>query len=142
MTASNELICFPVWPLPETAMGLPCNYLMGALRRTRRHPIIPLVRSKGSPPRTNGVALARPQVAAAAKKDIYIYPGCLAHVASGMFYSVVCQPTPTYPLQNLSILYTSIPSGMWLREWRKCSMKSCEHLTDVLCRFVHRKALK
>ena len=22
MTASNELICFPVWPLPETAMGL------------------------------------------------------------------------------------------------------------------------
>ena len=31
MTASNELICFPVWPLPETAIGLLCNCLMGAL---------------------------------------------------------------------------------------------------------------
>ena len=52
MTASNELICFPLWPLPETAMGLPCNCLMGALPQTLRDPIIPLVRSKGSPPRT------------------------------------------------------------------------------------------
>ena len=66
MTASNELICFPVWPLPETAMGLLCNCLMGALPQTLRDPIIPLVRSKGSPPRTND--LTRPPVAATAKK--------------------------------------------------------------------------
>ena len=42
----NELIQYPVWPLPETAMGV--------LRDT----IIPLVRSKDSPARTND--LTRP----------------------------------------------------------------------------------
>ena len=31
MTASNALIYFLVWPLPETAMGIPCNCLVGAL---------------------------------------------------------------------------------------------------------------
>ena len=28
MTASNELIFFVVWPLPETAMGVRCNCLV------------------------------------------------------------------------------------------------------------------
>ena len=31
MTASGELICYLVWSLPETAMGLLCNCLVGAL---------------------------------------------------------------------------------------------------------------
>ena len=67
MTATNSLICFPVRPLPETAMSILCNCLVGALPSTLRDPIIPLVRSKGSPPRTNG--LSRPPVAATAKKE-------------------------------------------------------------------------
>ena len=49
MTASDELICFPVWPLPETAMGLLGNCLMDALPQTLHDLIIPLMRSKGSP---------------------------------------------------------------------------------------------
>ena len=31
MTASNEFICFLAWPLPETALGILCNCLVGAL---------------------------------------------------------------------------------------------------------------
>ena len=31
MTASNAVICFPVWPVPETAMGILCNCQVGAL---------------------------------------------------------------------------------------------------------------
>ena len=53
MIESNELICFPVWPLPETAMGSLRNGLIGALPGTLRDPIIPLVRCVGSPPHTN-----------------------------------------------------------------------------------------
>ena len=88
MTASNEPICFPVWSLPETVTGLLCKCHMGALRKTLRDPIIPLVGSKGSPPRTND--LTRPPVAATAKKKRKsMHPGCLAHVVSGMFYSAV-----------------------------------------------------
>ena len=30
----NEVIKFPVWPLPETAMGVLCNCLVGALPYT------------------------------------------------------------------------------------------------------------
>ena len=66
MTTSNELIFFAVSSLPETAIGLLCNCLMGASSHTLRDPIILLVRSKGSPPRTND--LTRPPVAATAKK--------------------------------------------------------------------------
>ena len=38
----NELILFPVWPLPETAMGVLCNCLVGALLRRLRDTIFPL----------------------------------------------------------------------------------------------------
>ena len=55
-----------IWSLPETAIGLLCNCLMSALSHTLHDPIILLVRSKGSPPRTND--LTRPPVAATAKK--------------------------------------------------------------------------
>ena len=34
MTASNEFIYFLVWPLPETAIGILCNCLVGALPYT------------------------------------------------------------------------------------------------------------
>ena len=34
MTASNEMNCFLVWPFPETAMGILCNSLVGALTYT------------------------------------------------------------------------------------------------------------
>ena len=71
MTASNELICFPVWTLPETAMELLCNYLMGAVPRTPRDPIIPFVRSKCSPLQTKD--LTRPPVAATATSVSYTH---------------------------------------------------------------------
>ena len=51
----NAYIYFLVWPLPETAMGLLCNCLVGALPYTwytLRDTIIPLVRREGFP-RTN-----------------------------------------------------------------------------------------
>ena len=64
MTASNEAVYFPVWPLPETAMGLMCNCLVGAVPYTLHDPIIPSARSQGFPPRTND--LTRPLVAAIA----------------------------------------------------------------------------
>ena len=38
MTASNKLFFFfPVWPLPETAMGVLCNFFVGALPYTHYH---------------------------------------------------------------------------------------------------------
>ena len=80
-------------------MGLPCNCLIGALPKTLRDPIIPLMRRKGFPPRTYD--LTRPAVAATAKKKKKngMYPGCLAHVVIGMFYSVCrCQPKATQPI--------------------------------------------
>ena len=33
MTASNELICFPAWSFPETAMGCLCICLKGSITR-------------------------------------------------------------------------------------------------------------
>ena len=48
LTASNKLICFVVWPLPETAMGILCSYFGWCLTvYTLRDAIIPLVRSYG-----------------------------------------------------------------------------------------------
>ena len=49
----NELVCFLVWPHPETAMGLLCNFPVSASPYTLRDAIIPRLRSKGAPPRTN-----------------------------------------------------------------------------------------
>ena len=43
MAASNELICFLVWPVPETAMGILCNYVVSAL------PCTPYVMRSHSP---------------------------------------------------------------------------------------------
>ena len=113
MTASNDLIRFPVWPFPETAMGLLCICLMCALPQTLLAPTIPLVRSKGCLPRAND--LTRPPVAAIAKqKTNGMYPGCLAHVVSGISYSAVTnrrQPNLyniyTYFIGGGCLLYTS-----------------------------------
>ena len=66
----NELIYFLVWALPETALDLLCNCLVGAspyTRYTLRDTIIPFVRREGSPRTKND--LTRPQVVTA-KKDI------------------------------------------------------------------------
>ena len=41
-----------MWPLPETAMGVLCNCLLGAIPITLRDAITPLVRGIGSPPGT------------------------------------------------------------------------------------------
>ena len=66
MTASNELNCFPIWPLPETAMGLLlCNCLVGALPHYVIRPF-PLCGVKAIQPAQD--ALTRPPVAATAKK--------------------------------------------------------------------------
>ena len=51
----NELTQFPVWPLAETATGVLYNCILGALPEARRDTILPLVRSEGSPPRTNDI---------------------------------------------------------------------------------------
>ena len=83
----NELICYPMWPLPETAMGVLCNCLVGALPYAIRDTIIPLVRITPTPPkRSNSTAsYDRPPN----EKTKKWYPSCLAQVVSGMFYSVV-----------------------------------------------------
>ena len=56
----NELIYFPVWPLPETATGVLCNCLVVDCHKHYlvRDANIPLVWSKSSPPPTND--LTRP----------------------------------------------------------------------------------
>ena len=68
MTASNELIFLLVWPLPETAMGLLGNCLVGAL--PCEHNVIRLFSLCGVLvkvlPRTYN--LTRPPVTAIAKK--------------------------------------------------------------------------
>ena len=69
--ASNELIFFLVWPLPETAMGMLLrNRLVGALGALPcKHYVvrfIPLVRSEGSPHKRSN-STASPPVGATAK---------------------------------------------------------------------------
>ena len=70
-------------------MRVLCNCLLGALPRTLRDAINYLVRRKGSLPRANALT-RRPAVddrhPPPKKKR---YPGCLAHVVSGNFYTVV-----------------------------------------------------
>ena len=71
MTASNELFCVMVWPLPETAMGILCTCLVGALQYTSKYKLrnttIPLAGTQGSPPRTNDPT--RPPAMATAKTN-------------------------------------------------------------------------
>ena len=67
-------------------MGVLNNCLVGALPYTLRDTIIPLVRSKASPPRTND--LNRSQ-AVTDRQKTKGHPVCLAHVLSGMSHSVV-----------------------------------------------------
>ena len=72
MTASKEVVCYLVWPLPETAMGILCNCLVGDLPHTRytlRDTTIPFVRKSGSPPRTNDLTRP-PSVVTAENKNI------------------------------------------------------------------------
>ena len=73
-------------------MGVLCDCPRGCLTMfTLRDTIIPLVRSKTSPPRTNDVtglpAVIDPPLETQTKNGMYL--GGLAHVVSGMFYSVV-----------------------------------------------------
>ena len=69
MTASNSLICFLVWPLPETAKGIlqyvTVSWMPYQVNTTVRDAIAPLVRSSGCPPRTKD--LTRPPAMATAK---------------------------------------------------------------------------
>ena len=88
MRAPNELFCFLAWPFPETAMGILCNCLNGALPYTwytLRDTITSLVRSLGSPPLTNHLT-RQPAMATAKNKR---HPGCPVHAVIGVFYSVV-----------------------------------------------------
>ena len=71
-----------------TAMGELCNCLLGALPWTLRCTIDSLVRSKGYLPRTKDLT-RQPVVGDPQQKKQKRYIGCLAHVVSGMFYSVV-----------------------------------------------------
>ena len=53
----KELIYFPAWPLPETAIGGLCNasWVPYHGHYQARDTIVPLVRSKSSPLRTNNL---------------------------------------------------------------------------------------
>ena len=46
MDDSVQSICFPVWPLSETAVALLCKCLMAVLPYALRDSIIPLVRGE------------------------------------------------------------------------------------------------
>ena len=88
MTASGELICSVLWPLLETAMGLRCNCLVGALAiQTMRDTIITLVQSQYSLPRTK--YRTRSPVVATAKIDNNEKTRmirCLVHSVIGVLY--------------------------------------------------------
>ena len=62
----HGLTYFPVWPLPETAMGELWNCLLGAPPYAR-DTMIPLVRSQGSPLSTNDPT--RPQAVTDRQKN-------------------------------------------------------------------------
>ena len=52
----NELVYFPVWPLPQTVLEVRCDCLMGVLpykNTVVRNTIIRPVRSEGFPLRAN-----------------------------------------------------------------------------------------
>ena len=82
------MIYFLLWPLPETAMGLRCNRLVGAFPYT--HYAIrpsPLCGVKVLTPQK--MNLTRPPAVVTAKKQKR-HAGCLAHAVRGaFFYSVV-----------------------------------------------------
>ena len=88
MTASIELIFFPVWALPETAMGVLCDCLMGASPSTLHDSISLLVQSKvlHPPQMTNSTASCSDRKK---HKTNGMYLGCPGHVVSGMFHGVV-----------------------------------------------------
>ena len=70
------------------------------------------MRSKASPPRTKDL-LTRPPAAAIPRTKNGMYPGCLAHVVSGMLYSVAAdrrQPKPLYGV-HLFLLSTELESS-------------------------------
>ena len=80
----NELNYFLVWPLPETAIGVLRNCLVGALPST--HDVIrpsPLCGVNILP------ATRPPAVVTVKKTKKKRYGGCLAHAVKGVFYSVV-----------------------------------------------------
>ena len=54
MTATNELLCFLVWPLQRQQLVLLFEYIVGALPYSHYYvmPSFALVRSYRSPPRT------------------------------------------------------------------------------------------
>ena len=140
MTASNELICFPECPLPETAMGLLCNCscLMGALPlplTLLRDPIIPLVRSKGYPPRNND--LTRPPVAATAPSPPKegMHPGCLAHFVRVIFTaSLPTHVNPTYTY-IYTYIHIDIPGKQYLGGYigggHPAERKTCLDQSDI-----------
>ena len=85
-----------------------CNYPMGALPQTLRDPIIPLVRSRGSPPRTNDRTRSPVATTTENQNEKRMYPGCLVHVLSGVFYSAVAnrrQPNLCTPGMYLVYVY-------------------------------------
>ena len=88
MTASIELIFFPVWALPETAMGVLCDCLMGASPSTLHDSISLLVQSKvlHPPQMTNSTASCSDRKK---NKTNGMYLGCPGDAVSGMFYGVV-----------------------------------------------------
>ena len=49
MTASNGLVCFMLWTLPEAAIGILCDCLVGTVPYTLRATTNPVVQSLGSP---------------------------------------------------------------------------------------------
>ena len=103
--ASNELIFFLVWPLPETAMGMLLrNRLVGALGALPcKHYVvrfIPLVRSEGSPPSAqmsfNSTASHGDRLPQ--KRTV---PWLSSSRGHWRVFQLGCQPTPTQPRRTL-----------------------------------------
>ena len=109
MTASKKMFCFMVWPLPETAMGILCNCLVGALP-DKRYEIrsFNLCGVTAVLPGTNCVTRPPTMPTANKKWKRPGYPDCLAHAVIGAFYSVIANRRQTnLYMYNICLLYTS-----------------------------------
>ena len=103
----NELTKFPIWPLPETAMGVLCNSLLGTLPKTPRDTIIPLVRRK-----TFSIPHKRSNSAASCDRSpkpngtLVVY--CSSSCRERHVLQCRCQPTPTRPVYNIGGYFLAI----------------------------------
>ena len=142
----NELLSFPVWPLPETAMGVllyvTASWVPYHKHHQVRDTIIPFVRSKGSPDGT--IDLPRPPAVTGRRKKQKQkrYPGCLSSSSERhvLPVSLPTEPSPTYtsckiyrggraqlPAVNLFLLPPNLSGSIEVEPPRFSSSSSSMH---------------